>query len=339
MDLEALLAPVSPDDPCGADLEYDPAFAEIDRLAQGKAEQQIGNTIVPAEEPDWKVVEKKAAELLARGKDLRVGAHLTRALLRTTGWSGFALGLGLLRGMIERYWDGIYPRLDPSDDNDPTMRVNVLASFADTAVLSVVRATPLASSRALGRFSLKDLEMAAGEAQSANGAEAPSMANIEGVVMESDLGELQQTVVALRACLEALAGIDAALVEKVDASSGASFGKLPVLLRKAESFLGNRLEQRTAAGGGDGASASAPANGAPAQQRSFGGAINSREDVVRALDAICSYYAKNEPSSPIPMFMERSKKLVMMSFVDIVKELVPDALSRVDMLRGQATEG
>lgn len=342
MDLETLLAPVSPEDPCGADLEYDPAFGEIDRLAQGKPEQQIGNTIVPAEEPDWKVVGKKATDLLTKSKDLRVGAHLTRALLHTAGWSGFALGLGLLRGMIERYWDGVHPRLDPSDDNDPTMRVNVLSSFGELATLSVVRVTPLVSSRALGRFSLKELEVAAGDAPAASGAEAPSMASIEGIVMESDLGELQQTVTALRGCLEALAGIEAAVGERVDASSSASFGKLPVLLRKAESFLGNRLEQRAATGAsaGNGAATGAgAANGPAAPARSFGGAINSREDVIRALDAICSYYAKNEPSSPIPMFMERSKKLVMMTFVDIVKELVPDALSRVDILRGQAEGG
>ena len=208
------------------------------------------------------------------------------------------------------------------------------------ATLSAVRSTPLVSSRAMGRFSIKDLEIAAGEAAAPNGADAPSMANIEGIVMDADLGELQQTVTALRACLEALTAIEATVSERVGAASGASFGKLPVVLRKAESFLGNRLEQRTASGssGSDGTVVVA-GNGAGAQ-RSFGGAINSREDVIRALDAICSYYAKNEPSSPIPMFMERSKKLVMMNFVDIVKELVPDALSRVDILRGgQAQEG
>jgi type VI secretion system protein ImpA len=343
MDVDTLLAPVTPDDPCGADLEYDPAFAEIDRVAQGKAEQQIGNTIVPAEEPDWKVVQKKATELLARSKDLRVGAHLTRALLRTSGWSGFGLGLGVLRGMIERYWEGVYPRLDPSDDNDPTMRVNVLSSFSDPAVLSAVRAVPLVSSRALGRFSLKELEIASGDAPApANAAEAPSLATIEGAVMESDLAELQTTVAAIHTCVEALTGLEAAVAERVDSSAAASFGKLPALLRRAETFLGSHLEQRTVSGaatGVDAAAGTAGTNGAGASVRPFAGAINSREDVIRALDAICSYYAKNEPSSPIPMFMERSKKLVMMSFVDIVKELVPDALSRVDMLRGQAPEG
>jgi type VI secretion system protein ImpA len=349
MDLETLLAPVSPDDPCGADLEYDPAYAEMDRLTQGKPEQQIGTTIVPAEGPDWKAVQKMATELLGKSKDLRVAGHLTKALLSNGGWSGFATGLGLLRGMVERYWDGVHPKLDPSDDNDPTMRLNVFASFADPAVLSVVRATPLVSSRGAGRFSLRDLEVAAGDVPAPAGgadggasASAPTMATIEGAVMECELEGLQSTVTALRACLDAVAGLEAEVSAKVDSSAAVSFGKLPVLLRKAESFLGNRLAQRAggAAGEGNGAGATPGANGSGgAPARSFGGAINSREDVVRALDAICSYYAKNEPSSPIPMFMERSKKLVMMSFVDIVRELVPDALQRVDMLRGQASEG
>ena len=343
MDLETILAPVSPDDTCGPDLEYDASFAEIDRLTQGKPEQQIGTTIVPAEEPDWKIVQKKATEFLARSKDLRVAAHLTRALLNTTGWPGFALGLGVLRGFVELYWEGVHPRLDPTDDNDPTMRVNVFSSFSDTGVLNTVRSAPLVSSRALGRFSLKDIEVAAGDVPPpANASEAPSMATIEVAVGESELAGLQETVSALRACLEALTGSEVAVAEHVDSAAAASFGKLPVLLRKAESFLGNRLAQRTADAASDAAAASAGAGEGghgTVPARAIGGAINSREDVVKALDAICSYYAKHEPSSPIPMFMERSKKLVMMSFVDIVRELVPDALSRVDMLRGQASEG
>jgi type VI secretion system protein ImpA len=338
MDLDTLLAPVSEENPCGADPGEDNSLAELERLTQGKAEQQIGKTIVAAEEPDWKVVDKKATEILARSKDLRVAAHLTRALLRTQGWPGFALGLGLLRGLVERYWDGVHPRLDPTDDNDPMMRVNAIGEVADQATLTVVRTTPVVSSRALGRFSIKDIEIAAGDAPPPATGDSPSMATIEGAVMDGDLAELQQNVVALRACLEALPALETAVADHVGSGAGVNFGKLPVVLRKAESFLGNRLEQRTASSAAPAGDA-AVGNGAAAPARSFGGAINSREDVVRALDAICSYYAKNEPSSPIPMFMERSKRLVMMSFVDIVKELVPDALSRVDMLRGQATEG
>ncbi len=342
MDIETLLAPVSADDQCGADLEYDASFSEIDRLSQSKPEQQIGTTIVPAEEPDWKTLQKKSTEFLARSKDLRVAAHLTRALLRNNGWSGLATGLGLLRGLVERYWDGVHPRLDPTDDNDPTMRVNVFSSFSDTPMLTAVRATPIISSRALGRFSLRDLEVAAGDVPAPSAAEGapapPSMATIYGAAMFADLAGLDETAKSIHACVESLKGLEEAISAHVDAQAAASFGKLPALLRKANQYVSGKLAQRAATGAeatADGAVATNGSNGA-AQARSFGGAINSREDVIRALDAICAYYARNEPSSPIPMFMERSKKLVMMSFVDLIKELVPEGLSKVEMLRGQS---
>src|SRR5258708_29575342 len=116
--LDTVLAPIAGNDPCGGDLEYDPAFAELERSAQGKSEQQIGSTIVPAEDPDWKSVQRQSTELLARSKDLRVALHLTRALLRTGGWAGFAQGLGVLRDFVDNQWAGLYPRLDPDAGND-----------------------------------------------------------------------------------------------------------------------------------------------------------------------------------------------------------------------------
>ena len=58
--IDSLLQPVSADAPCGADLEYDPAFLELDRLSESKPEQQMGSTIVPAQEPDWKEVGNRA---------------------------------------------------------------------------------------------------------------------------------------------------------------------------------------------------------------------------------------------------------------------------------------
>src|SRR5215207_3177936 len=124
-DLDALLNPVSAEAPCGTDLEVsgDADFLELGRLGEGKPEQQIGNTIIPASDPDWKLLQRKAAELLKRTKDLRPAVELTRSLVRTDGFPGFSKGIEILRGLVERYWDGLYPLLDPEDDNDPQMRV------------------------------------------------------------------------------------------------------------------------------------------------------------------------------------------------------------------------
>jgi type VI secretion system protein ImpA len=68
------------------------------------------------------------------------------------------------------------------------------------------------------------------------------------------------------------------------------------------------------------------------------GPLRSREDVIRTIDNICAYYATHEPSSPVPLLLERCKRLVTMSFIDIVKDLVPDSLSAIHNIAGQPKE-
>ena len=63
LDLESLLQPIDESAPSGPDLEYDADFQELERLSQGKAEQQFGDTIIPAEEPEWRDVAKRAEAL------------------------------------------------------------------------------------------------------------------------------------------------------------------------------------------------------------------------------------------------------------------------------------
>lgn len=343
-DLDNLLQPVSADAPCGSDLEYDPAFAELERVSQGKAEQQIGETIIPAEEPEWKAVQKKALELLPRGKDLRAAVHLARSLLRTDGWPGFAQGLNVLRGFVETYWEGLYPRLDPDDDNDPTMRINILNGLADGTVLNAVRSTPLVASRTLGRFGLKELEIASGDVPAPVGADGnptgPSEASIDGAVMDADLTSLQQTAESVKACVEGLNGLEAAVNAHVGAGTGPNFGKLTALIRRADQFMTSKLAMRAPAetAGGDSSNGVGHQGGAAPAGGFVAGAIRSRDDVVKALDAIATYYERYEPSSPIPLFMARCRKMVTMGFVDIVKELVPDVLSQVEILKGRVEE-
>ena len=129
-DVEALLVEISPDAPCGEDISYDADFLELERLAQGKAETQVGDYIQESEEPDWKQVYKLSLELLGRSRDLRLILYLTAASLRLTGLSRLRDGLALLRGVVERYWDHLFPQLDPDDDNDPLERMNIISALS-----------------------------------------------------------------------------------------------------------------------------------------------------------------------------------------------------------------
>ena len=129
--LESLLAPVSDESPAGPDLEYDPEFLALERAAAPKAERAIGDTVKAAEEPDWDKVVELSEAVLSRSKDLRAAVHLTTGWMRTSGMPGWSAGLGLIRGLLERFWDNVHPQLDAEDDNDPTMRVNAVVPLSD----------------------------------------------------------------------------------------------------------------------------------------------------------------------------------------------------------------
>ena len=48
------------------------------------------------------------------------------------------------------------------------------------------------------------------------------------------------------------------------------------------------------------------------------------EDVVRALDRISEYYRRNEPTSPVPLLLQRAKRLVSMNFMEVMQDIAPD---------------
>jgi len=336
--IESLFEPVSADAPCGADLEYDPAVLELDRLSEGKPEQQMGDHIVPAQEPDWKEVGNRALALLAKTKDLRMAVRLTRALLHTEGLAGLADGLAVTRGIIEKFWDGFYPKLDPEDGNDPTFRVNILMTLCDgPSFVDRIRLLPIVAARSFGRFSLRDIAIASGELPPPADTEAPKASAIEGAFTECPLPELQATADQVRSGLASLAAIEAFVGEKVGVSNGPNFAKLVEALRAAEKILATHLARRgvVTEGGEAGAEGGGEGGGAAGRGPSISGEINSREDVVRVLDKICMYYERYEPSSPIPLLLQRSKRLVSATFMDIVRDLAPEGLAQVENIRGK----
>ncbi len=325
IDLDAVLAPVSGSEPSGPDLVYDAAFMALESAAQGKPEHQMGTTVVPGEDADWKAVQRQSTALLPKTRDLRIAIYLLKALIRTSGWKGLSEGLALIRGLVEQYWDkGLHPR---PDGNDDPIRLNALMELESPDVLAALRAIPLCVSQVLGPLTMKQVEgvLSGGDA----GPETLNMATIEGMLSESPLDSLQAIQAALGSSSEAIGAIESA--------TSSSLEQVGAVMRSAGKIVGDAVARQTpGTAAQDDASGDARANGTGPSYAGgqLKGEISSRDDVLKALDKICAYYAKYEPSSPIPMFMERCKRLVVMSFVDIVNELVPDAAKQVDLLRG-----
>jgi len=354
-DVEALLAPVSAEAPCGENLEYDADYVAMEMAAVGKPEQQFGSTVIPAEEPDWREVRGKAEELLARSKDVRIAVYLTRSAARTDGLVGLADGLQVLAGLIEKYWDGVYPLLDPDDNNDPTSRVKPVEDLSDSqATLKGVREATLVRSKALGKFAYRDVQVASGELPPPAGTAKIEQTSIDGAFADCDPGELRETGLTLRRALAQAKAVESGFTDKVDTGSGPQLEPLIELLTTISKLVKQKMaargltldepsaaaeEEQPAADDGHAAPAEAAASAGSNGRRAAApaaltGDISSREDVIRALDKICDYYKRYEPSSPVPLFLIRAKRLASKSFLEILRDLTPDAVNQALAIGG-----
>lgn len=348
IDLPKLLQPVSDDEPAGPDQEYHPTYLAAFRAAEGTSSRQMGDTVVAAEEPDWRHVGDLAVGLLSQSKDLRVAVLLTRALLRVQGLAGLNEGLALVHGLMDRYWQGLHPQLDPDDDNDPTARVNCLLDLCDREhLLDALRCTPLVRSRVFGPLAYRDIEIAEGRASAPPGAKALDLAAVNGALQDCDLDALKEATSAAAGALGRARAILAALGERIRTDQLPSLDPLAGLLSAIHKALQAHLVQRLPAGSlmaeGAGLLASSDQGAAhgptldaqhPSVPEVTLDQIASRDDVVRAIDRICDYYARHEPSSPVPLLLQRARRLATGSFMDIVRDLAPDALAQIEKVCG-----
>jgi type VI secretion system protein ImpA len=339
MNVEALLSEVSPEAPCGENLEYDADYLELMRIAQGAPERQIGDTIVPAEEPSWRDVREQSVALFARTKDLAVAVRLGEALLRIDGMPGLRDGLAVINGLLARYWEQVHPQLDPSDGNDPTVRLNILAGLTDQAMfLSKLRAVPLTNSVTAGRYGLREIGWATGRSTPPDNAVPPTPEVIEAAFKDTAPEELQALVRTTDDVITLVKTLDTEIGNHIGAARGVDFEPLLRVLGEIRSEVVRRAPAMTATGAGaegegaptGGAGAGSSGNGRPAAP----GEIRSPEDVVATIDRICDYYARTEPSSPVPLLLRRAQRLVGKGFVDIVRDLSPEVVAQILALGG-----
>jgi type VI secretion system protein ImpA len=347
IDTDSLLQAISSDLPCGEDLEYDPAFIELETIARGKAEQQIGDSVIEAEGADWKQVRKQSLELLSRTKDIRVLVYLMRATLNMDGLPSFRDTLTLLKGLLTQHWEQIHPQLD-EDDGDPTMRINALITLCDEeSLLRPLRNAPLVQSRMLGNYGLRDIAIAAGEIKAPAGYDHVEQSTIDGAFMDADLDDLQATADAVSESIDHVNEIENFVTTQVGVANAASFADLVSVLKEARQVLDSQLQKRGVgqepeadSGASDASAVGNPGNvttttGANRPTApSLSGEITSRDDVIRALDKIADYYTHYEPTSPIPLLLSRTRRLVRMNFMEIMKDIAPDGISQVEMIRG-----
>jgi type VI secretion system protein ImpA len=339
-DPEVFLTPLDGDSPTGNDLEYDADFLALERAAAPRAERAIGDSVKAAEEPDWDEVAALAGGLLERSRDLRVAAHLATAWMRTAGLSGWAAGLALIHGLLDRHWDGVHPQLDTEDDDDPTARVNAVAAIANPlGLLGYLRNTPFIQSPRVGRFSLRDLRIANGTLKiDATDGPLPTLAEIEACCLDCAEEDLHAAFEAAQQILAQAKAIDQVFNDRI----GTAGPDLKPLLSdgyELKKFLEGQVARRNPGTAGESVDATDDGEAAAAGPRNGpSGRIETPQDVLRRLDEVCDYYARCEPSSPVPLLLRRAQRLVGKTFFDLLRDLAPGGVSELEVISGSVEE-
>ncbi|MBQ4824234.1 type VI secretion system protein TssA [Leisingera sp. HS039] len=350
MDPAALLQSKGDDAPSGENLEYDPAFTEMELAAQPGEESVVGNETIEATDPDYREVQKKALEVLERSHDLRAAVFLGDALLHSEGLAGFADATAYIRGCLAEFWESCHPELD-EDDGDPTMRINAIQDLCGqpdgmagpSPLYRSLRRAPLSESRGFGRFCLRDIEIAEGVVTAPENMEhIPDTATIGAAFQDSDEEIVSARLAAIVAAEENVRAISAVFDEQTP-GQGPDLSALIKLLQQIAKRIREYANMSAEEGAGDDSAAedaaadeggaAAPAAGGSAAAAAPG-VINSPMDVSNALDRIIAYYRRREPSSPLPILLERAKKLVGADFLTIMNDMAPQGVENVHLIGG-----
>ena len=361
-DLEALLAPISAEAPAGSDLREDSSPGSLYyRLRDARAEARAAEREMDAPDPDraaadtsatppqWRTIRELAIEATqGSSKDLEIAAWLTEALLRSDGLAGLSAGCKLMTGLVEGFWDGLFPLPDEEGISTRVAPVAGLNGIGGEGTLTQpIRKLALFNRPSGEPFRFFQYEQAA---------ELAAIADPTRRQQRLDAGVLPiETVNSEAAVAERLAGDTGgpgfAELARQAGDAAAAWQALSALLDERAgadapptSRVRDLLEQfatvvqRFAPGAAaEGAPAAGPVEqpiagavpGAPAP--SAGGGI-SREEALRSLAQLADFFRRTEPHSPLAYTLQEAVRRARMTWPELLEEIVPDATARSAIL-------
>jgi type VI secretion system protein ImpA len=116
IDMEALLTPISEENPSGEDLRYTDVYEQIKEARRFDDPLEQGEWKTELKSADWdRVISLAAAALSGRTKDIQIAAWLTEAQITTDGFEGLGQGLAVVNGLLETFWESLYPGIEEGD--------------------------------------------------------------------------------------------------------------------------------------------------------------------------------------------------------------------------------
>jgi len=349
--LESLLAPISDDNPVGDDIREDssptsPYYTIKDARNAARAAERNNMFDGDSSEADdqWRKIIDLAPDILQnQAKDLEVASWYTEALIRRYGFQGLRDGFKLIQGLIDQYWDNLYPL--PDEDGVET-RVASLTGLngegAEGVLIAPIRNVNLTQGNEPGPFSFwryqqaLDIEKIIDEEIKADKAAKLGFSNedVERAVSESSEAFFVNIRDDVTICIDTFRAIATKLDEYCGINDAPPISNIINILTDCQGTINHigkyKIPSEEVAEGdadsADGSGNSADGSASAAQQT--GGPVKSRADAFKRLIEISEFFRKSEPHSPISYILERAVKWGDMPLDTLMRELIPDSSSR-----------
>lgn len=342
IDVNELLAPIPGGDPAGSDASFSDQFdrirearrADDANLAQGDWQTEL-------KVADWRVAQSLAEDVLLRSsKDLQAAVWLGEALIARHGLEGACDSFELLAGLLDKYWDGLYPRADDGDLEERAGKLAWFATWGSKALQSMMlNDDPQAALTLAGWIDAREVDNLGRQNSEAYQA-ALDEGRINGETFDSRMLALSADAVRGRGALaqaarEAFARFSAISDAKLGREAP-NLASIDDALKKIQTIYGRvasakgmagvvAVEDAEVAGGAGGATAPvvAPAAGAVALELG-GGSLASKEAALRALNDIAGFFRRTEPHNPVAYLLDRAVAWANMPLEQWLAEVVRD---------------
>jgi len=346
MDIDTLLSPISEDQPTGADARVEPEITQNyytlkDARTNARAAERsniFDNT--SSEIPEWVTIITQAPQVLCeQTKDIEICCWYTEALVRKEGFSGLRHGFELIRGLIEEYWDELYPM--PDEDGLET-RVAPLTglngSGSEGVLISPIRNVNITDGSTHESFSLWQYQQALeiqkihdeNDRQNRINNAGFSLTDIQQSVSETPDDFFRQTVSDISHCIEDYKAISNKLDEycgpEISPPTRNIINVLEECMGAVKHLAGDVLEDATENSEQTEGSTEATESTSTASVQT--GAITSRDEAFKQLLRISDFFKKTEPHSPIAAILQRAVDWGNMPLEQLIQELIPDNSSR-----------
>jgi type VI secretion system protein ImpA len=356
-DLEALLEPIPGDAPQGIDIREDfSSQSPYNRLRDARSDARDAEKMLDNGDPDagdpapmWRTVREIGLKTLREtAKDLEVAAWVTEGYVRSHGLAGLAAGASLIKGLAEQYWDDVFPL--PDDYGIETRVAPVTGLNGRDGGGSLIQ--PLYKVRLFDRpdgspvtfFSYQSSEQLPSLPQERRAARIEAGAiPFEDIEREarssaSRFARIRDEATAALAAWEGMATI---LDEKAS-EDPPSTSHVRDMLRQIHG-VAVRFAPAEAGGGGDEAmggdggemaagDGAAGGGGGPGGFNVSSQRTASREDALKTLETIASFFRRTEPVSPLAYTLDDAVRRAKLTWPDLLKEVVPDYSTRAAIL-------